>query len=62
MLKHFVFSDKRLVFAFEIKRLYKTNGLVALSVGHRPTGKDEKHRETAETASVRIGKTSQLAE
>ena len=38
--KHFAFSDKRLVFAFEIKRLYKTKGLVALSVGHRPTGKD----------------------
>ncbi len=40
MLKHFVFFGKRLVFAFEIKKLCKANGLVALSVGHRPTGKD----------------------
>ena len=38
--KHFAFSYKRLVFVFEIKKLCKTNGLVTLSVGHRPTGKD----------------------
>ncbi len=43
--KHFAFSGKRLVFAFEIKKLCKTNGLVTLSVGHRPTGKGKNIEE-----------------